>query len=391
MLLALGRNLPGLGAILQSLPVIGAFRTPVTWLTLSVLAATLLAARGLDIALASERRAWWGRAAIASVVLGGLILLARDALAALWLAGAQAATMDRIARGLTNQRLLERFAAAAPGAASAAVTDLGLQLVLVATALGALAWARRAGDARRTTATGVIITLAALLPCLTIVGPQLRAATGPRAALRAQAAPPLALAAAADPRHRAAWFEREWALSQRWSLSDDWVAWRARQVLGLSGAIPAAWDLAARSGLFASREFLRACAVRHVAMPGGAEGDTAGTWPDALPRAYAVPARPGPRERRERDRPAARPRVGSRRGRDRGGWGGAHVRNRRGGLDRVGAGRAGSTVAARTRGERRVRGGRGRVLPGLDRAPRWSPRVRSRAWTCCSEVSPCRR
>ena len=60
-------------------------------------------------------------------------------------------------------------------------------------------------------------------------------------------------------------------------------------MLGLSGAISAHWDLAARSGLFASREFLRACAVRNVAMPAGDAGDTVGTWPDALARAYAVP------------------------------------------------------------------------------------------------------
>jgi hypothetical protein len=137
--------------------------------------------------------------------------------------------------------------------------------------------------------TGAIVTLAALSPCLTLVVPQLRAATGPREALRTQPPPPLARAAAVDPHHRAAWFEREWALSQRWSLADDWVAWRAPQVLGQSGAVPARWDLAARSGLFSSRAFLRACAVRSVAMPAGTGDDTVGVWPDALPRAYAVP------------------------------------------------------------------------------------------------------
>jgi hypothetical protein len=135
----------------------------------------------------------------------------------------------------------------------------------------------------------VSIALMAMVPCLVIVVPQLRSATGPREALRTQPPPPLARAAAADPRHRAAWFEREWALSQRWSLSDDWVAWRAREVLGLSGAVPGHWDFAARSGLFASRAFLRACAVRSVAMPAGTGDDTVGVWPDALPRAYTVP------------------------------------------------------------------------------------------------------
>ena len=295
MLLALGRNLPVLGGLFQSLPVIGAFRTPVTWLTLTVLALALLAARGLDSVLASERRAWWGRAAIGSAVAGGLILLGREAVGALWLVAARPAVMDRIARGLTSQRILDRFTEAAPGAASAAATDLGLQLLLVGVALGALAWTRRVGAERWRPLASGFVTLAALLPCLTIVAPQLRAATGPRTSLRTQPAPPLARAAAADPLHRAAWFEREWALSQRWSLADDWVGWRARQVLGLSGAIPAAWDLAARSGLFANRAFLRACAVRHVAMPDGAGGDTVGTWPDALPRAYVVQRAVAPR------------------------------------------------------------------------------------------------
>jgi hypothetical protein len=289
MLLALGRNLPALGALFQSLPLIGTFRTPVTWLTLSVLALALLAARGLDALLASEPRAWWGRLAIGSAGLGALILLGREPLGALWLAAARPAVMDRIARGLANQRILQRFAEAAPAAATAAMTDLGVQLLLAAAALAALAWARRSDVARRAPIAGAGIALAALLPCLVLVAPQLHAAAGPRETLRTQPPPPLARAAAADPRHRAAWFEREWGLSQRWSLSDDWVAWRAPQVLGLSGAVPATWDLAARSGLFASRAFLRACAVRSIAMPAGAGEDTVGAWADALPRAYAVP------------------------------------------------------------------------------------------------------
>jgi len=54
--------------------------------------------------------------------------------------------------------------------------------------------------------------------------------------------------------------------------------------------VPALWDAAARAGLFGERAFLRACAVRHVALPDGAGGDSVGVWPDALPRAYAVSA-----------------------------------------------------------------------------------------------------
>ena len=289
MLLALGRNLPVLGALFQSLPVIGAFRTPVTWLTLSVLALALLAARGLDAALASEPRARWGRAALGIAVAGGVIELGRGPLGALWLAAARPAVMDRIARGLASARSLERFSEAAPAAAKAALTDLGFQLLLAGAALAVLAWARRTDAVRRAPLAGGTIALLGLLPCVVLVVPQLRSAAGEREALSTQPSPPLARAASGDAHHRAAWFEREWALSQRWSLSDDWVAWRAPQVLGLSGAIPARWDLAARSGLFASRAFLRACAVRSVAMPAGAGDDTVGAWPDALPRAYAVP------------------------------------------------------------------------------------------------------
>ena len=288
MLLSLGRNLPGLGALLQSLPVIGAFRTPVTWLTLTVLALSLLAARGLDGLLASGPRAWWPRVALGSLAAGALVLLAREPVAEAWLAAARPAVLDRIARGLTSARSLERFSDAAPAAAMAAAADLGLQLLLAGGALGALVLAHRRGGARLMPVAGAGVALAALLPCALVVVPALRAATGAREALRTQPAPPLARAAAADPRHRAAWLEREWSLSQRWSLADDWVAWRAPQVAGLSGAVPARWDQAARAGLFGERAFLRACAVRTVALPAGDTDDTLATWSDALPRAYAV-------------------------------------------------------------------------------------------------------
>ena len=52
--------------------------------------------------------------------------------------------------------------------------------------------------------TGAVVTLAALSPCLTLVVPQLRAATGPREALRTQPPPQLARAAAGrrDPQHQ---------------------------------------------------------------------------------------------------------------------------------------------------------------------------------------------
>jgi hypothetical protein len=288
MLFSLGRNLPVLGSVLQALPLIGTFRTPMTWLTLAVLAAALLAARGLDDVLRGERRAWWPRAAIACVALAGVLFILPGPLAEAWLAASRPAVEDRIARGLVGAAAFERFAAAAPPAAAAAAGDLALQFLLLGAALGALDGSRRGNARWRAAALSASIVLAAIVPCARLVLPALRAATGPRESLRTQPPPPLARAAAADPRHRAAWFEREWALSQRWSLSDDWVAWRAPQVVGLSGAVPARWDLAARSGLFASRAFLRACAVRTVAMPAGDTGDTVGAWPDALPRAYSV-------------------------------------------------------------------------------------------------------
>lgn len=288
MVLSLGRNFPVVGAVVQSLPILGTFRTPMTWLLITVLAGALLAARGLEAVLTAEPRAWWPRAALAALALGGLLMLMRDPLAESWLAAARPVVEQRIASGLVGRAAFERFAAAASGEALRAVQDAAMQLALAGGALGLIVLLRRrAGEHVRALAGGAVACLA-LVPLLWLMLPALRAATGPRAALRVQPAPPLALAAAEDPHHRAAWFDREWALSGRWSLANDWVAWRAQQPAGLSGAVPALWDVAARAGLFGERPFLRACAVRHVALPDGAGGDTLAVWSDALPRAHAV-------------------------------------------------------------------------------------------------------
>lgn len=288
MLLSLGRNFPWLGERVLSLPVVDAFRTPVTWLTLTGIAGSLLAARGLEALFALAPRAWWPRVAIPVLVLGGLMLLERDPFAEAWLGRARPAIAERIAGGHMREIALERFEAAAPDAARRAAEDLGLELVLAGGAFGLIVLARRPHGARVQPFAAAGVTLLALLPLALLVVPSLRAASGLRTALHTQPPPPLAVAAAAEPRHRAAWFEREWALSQRWSLANDWVAWRAPQLLGLSGAVPARWDQAARAGLLSERPFLRACAVRTFAMPDGAGADTVGTWADALPRVHGV-------------------------------------------------------------------------------------------------------
>ena len=90
--------------------------------------------------------------------------------------------------------------------------------------------------------------------------------------------------------HRAAWFDRGGGPSKLHSLHNAWVGWRARQVAGLASTVPATWDRAANLELFATPAFLRACAVRYVALPDSLSGvDQVSEWTDALPRAYAVP------------------------------------------------------------------------------------------------------
>ena len=281
MLLSLGRNLPPLGAWVESLPVLGAFRTPITWLTLTVLSASLLAARGLEALLSVAPRGVW-RAGLACLALGALALIARGWVVSGWLAAAEEAFEDRIAHGLVQRGSIDRFAAAAPRAAGAAANDLGLDLLLAGASLGALELARRRGGPRARDVAAGAIAVAAMAPLALLVLPALRAATGPRERLRIEPPPALARAAASDPLHRATWFDPSR------TFSNDWIAWRARQVAGLSGAVPAPWDEASQAGLFGQHAFLRACAVRYVALPGPSGGDTLGTWPDSPPRAHAV-------------------------------------------------------------------------------------------------------
>src|SRR5262249_10324520 len=153
--------------------------------------------------------------------------------ASAWLSAGEGGLQDRIARGLTQQAALDRFAAAGPRAADAAAWDLALELLLAGASLGALELARRLGDPRVRVAAAGVVVACAIAPLAFLVLPALHAATGPRQSLRGRPAPPLARAAAADLLHRAAWFDPERA------FSNDWIAWRARQVAGLSGAVPA--------------------------------------------------------------------------------------------------------------------------------------------------------
>ncbi len=291
MLLALGRNLPIVGALFQALPVIGTFRTPMTWLVLAHLAIVLVAARGFERCFGPAAPSRLRAAAGVGLGAALLVVLMTGPLGEQWLDWARHAQEDRLARHLVrDQAALERFVEAGPAAAAAAVGDLALELAVASAVLGLAAWGARAPKpAGRATASAVAAGLV-VLPLALLSWPALRAASGEPSTLAPAPPPPLAAVAARDPLHRAAWFDRGGAPSKLHSLHNAWVGWRARQLAGLASTVPAAWDRAANLALFATPAFLRACAVRYVALPDSISGeDRVSEWTDALPRAYAVP------------------------------------------------------------------------------------------------------
>jgi hypothetical protein len=200
LLAALGSRLPPLEALFLHLPVLKAFRTPITWLMPATLAIGLLAARGL-----------------------------------------------------TSLR------AAVPGRAGTPVA-------------GALA-------------------IAALVEMSLVSAPILRHGSGPPSRLAAPPPDALAIVASRDPLHRS------YALERERFFSNAWIAWRARSVSGLHGAVPSLWDDLRAFGLLARQGFVRALAVRWVSGPPERFADPAALrpvpgggfeLPGALPRAYAA-------------------------------------------------------------------------------------------------------
>jgi hypothetical protein len=177
-------------------------------------------------------------------------------------------------------------------AAESGVQDLALRLGLLALALAVLGAPGRARPWRP-------LALAALLICdLAIVDlPLLGKGTGSPTLLDPPSAPPLARLAAAAPLNRAFPMDRDLF------YSNAWIAWRARSVGGLHGAVNRRWDDLRREGLLAREGMLRALAVRWFegkdlqsqdttrveVVDRAPSGMTVYRLRHPLPRAYAVP------------------------------------------------------------------------------------------------------
>ena len=288
---ALGPNLPGIGSWLLHLPVISAFRTPSTWMVLTQLAGALLAALGFDRLLgAAARRAGVVRAAGAAVLLaGGLVALARPSVELVWRDAANGGFRTRVADGILTADENERtFARVLPDASRAAVEDLVVHLVGLGAFALAISWRASRGASRVAFAATALITL---IDLGSVSVPAARGSTGPRRALTPGPGPPFVRAASRDSLHRA------YPLDVELFFSNHWIAWRARSVAGLHGAVPRQWGEVRQNNLLLWDGFVRAVAVRYV---GGVEysiQDSTGydvtggvmSRRDALPRAYTVP------------------------------------------------------------------------------------------------------
>jgi hypothetical protein len=277
--LALGTRLPLYEVAYRVVPLLSSLRVAVAGLIVTQLAAALLSARGLERLLERAPTPRW--------VLPG-------AGAALLLAAALSAggPLQDLLRDAALAARPQLDPATAARAAESGLQDLALRLGLVALALAALGLRGRARGWRP-------LALAGLLVCdLAIVDlPLLARGSGPRERLEPPAPPAIARLAAADP------LSRVFPMSRDLFYSNAWIAWRARSVGGLHGAVDRRWDDLWREGLLPHQGMLRALAVRWFEGSGLREQDTTRVeaverspsgvtvWRlrHPLPRAYAVP------------------------------------------------------------------------------------------------------
>lgn len=292
---SLGAHLPPLASLLAVLPFGSSFRTPVTLLAPALFALALLSARGGETLLLAMREGRWRRPAIAAGVAAAALAFVLVAGGGLQRGHTEAMTMSK-ARAMSGMEAMgalsvdDDWAKSAEREGPRAFGDLAARLALLVLAAGSAALVARAAPSRAGAAAVAFGALVALDVAL-IGAPVLGRASGARAALDPAAPPPLARAAAADPRHRAYPFDR--ALSG----SNAWITWRARNVFGVHGAVPRVFDELREAGLLGREGFVRGLSVRHV----GGESfqlDDSSHWErlgggvlarrDALPRARAV-------------------------------------------------------------------------------------------------------
>jgi len=281
VLLALGSRLGPAYALLQrAIPFWSTFRVAVMSLYVAQLALALLAALGVERALAAPLEPARGRRGAALVLVAGALLALGAALALGPLAGAYAA--------LARQARPSMAADVALAAARAAGADLVLRAVIAAGVAAALVLASRA---RRRVAAGMLVAAIAL--DLGLVGvPYLHQAAGPPSRLVPRPSP-LARAGADDT------LGRVMALRGSELFSNDWVTWRVRALAGNHGSPPRPMAELLHTGLPRRAAVIRAFAVHHIGAGAGAMDTTlyeavvrgGREWPvwrvrGALPRAY---------------------------------------------------------------------------------------------------------
>jgi hypothetical protein len=287
MLHALGSTLGPLYALIHQIPLWNKFRVPFYLLIVASLALSLLAAGGLDAALASPL----AKHARARNVLLGI-------LAALALLGAVIAWTPL--RDIYTGAALAARGSMEPASAGAAAVAGGRDLILRALLLAAaflVVWTPRLARFR-----GPVLALILAVDVATVSMPALARSSGPSSEVTPP--PPTALArVVADQPHFRAYVGSP-APIQAASLgigqyleaySNFWISWRARCLTGNHGAAPGAWRPAVRYEMTRQASVLRAWGVGYLDLPRGAPG-SASLMPvaeDSISGVYALAGAPG--------------------------------------------------------------------------------------------------
>jgi hypothetical protein len=262
--LSLGSHLPPVnGALRAALRPFAAFRVPVSWLVFTQLALILLSALGLErIAERGASRDAVVRALQLAAMAGAFAVMTGFTLAWAPLHDTLAGWARAVRPALSSDQSVI--------AALRAELDLVWRGLLVIAAI-ALWLAARHARWGRWALVGVLAL--EIVDTASVSVPFLLANAGTEAQLAPAAAPPLARAAAADPLVRAM------PLDPAGAATNDWIAWRARCVTGVHGAIDRDWSDLMEAGFQRHYEALCAYAVRYTTVPARAAAQPA-LWSD---------------------------------------------------------------------------------------------------------------
>jgi hypothetical protein len=252
--LSLGSNLPGLDGLLRArVRLFASFRVPVSWLLFTQLSLILLSALGLErITERGRARDTMVRALRVAAAAGAFAVMTGFTLA--W------APLHDVAAGVAHAFRPALTSDQSVIAALRAELDLVWRGLMMGAAIALWLWQRRASWSRWTLA-GVLALEVADLGGVSV--PFLISNSGRAAQLAPATTPPLALVAAADSLARAM------PLDHAGAATNDWVAWRARCVTGVHGAIDRDWSDLMSGGFQRHYQALCAYAVRYTTVPPG--------------------------------------------------------------------------------------------------------------------------